>query len=240
MLIALINESTLVSNADCETICQAIQLQITKDFAPAWEQLPATITFYADKTKAPSKSWIISLIDNDEAVQGALGWHQEQGDKVEGFIVCEPILSNGGVIMAFDANNPGRYSVSGTLSHEIMETCGDYFTNLYADNGGISWCCEMCDCVEQIGYGIEVNGVSISVSDFVLPQFYNPQATAADGPFNFLKSLTKPFQILAGGYSIQRTNGPGTETQIFGEAMPEWRRETKRKSFSRGGRRIAK
>ena len=57
-------------------------------------------------------------------------------------------------------------------------------------------------------------------------------------PFNHLKTLTAPFTILQGGYAIQRTGGPGTEQQIFGSEMPEWRREMKRQALSRAGRRI--
>ena len=42
----------------------------------------------------------------------------------------------------------------------------------FATNGTrASWCQEMCDPVEQIGYGVMVNGVNVSVSDFVFPTF---------------------------------------------------------------------
>jgi hypothetical protein len=79
----------------------------------------------------------------------------------------------------------------------------------------------------------------VAVSDFVFPNFFNPEASfKVNGPFNYLKSVEEPFTILAGGYAIVRTGGPGTETQVFGETMPQWRKDTKKIPVSRGGRRV--
>ena len=96
----------------------------------------------------------------------------------------------------------------------------------------------MCDPVEQVGYGIIIDGIEVSVSDFVFPAYFNPQSSLpTNAPLNYLNTLTKPFTILPGGYSIQRTNGPGSETQVFGELMPIWRIEMKKSQFSRFKRR---
>lgn len=237
MQIAIVNKSTMVPDTDVGTMCQAIQAQLNLHVFPAWNIKNGTIKFYANSANVPGYAWTIFVIDNDSQVEGALGFHEESNDKITGFIMCQPILSNGGSIMKFDSSNPGQYTVSGTLSHEVIETVGDRFTNSYCDNGATSWCAELCDPVEQIGYGMMANGTNVSVSDFVFPNFFNPQANLSkNGPFNYLKSLQAPFTMLAGGYSIQRTGGPGTETQIFGEAMPLWRRDTKRAEMSRGGR----
>jgi hypothetical protein len=238
MLIAVINESTLVTNAQCDFMCQAIQIQLNLHFAPAWNQKSIPIKFYPNKNLVPGYAWLIHIIDNDAQVADALGFHEEDtNDKIDGYIMCQPILSNGGSVLTFDPANPGQYSVSATLSHEVLETFMDRFTNVFCDNGNVSWCQEMCDPVEQIGYGITVNGINVSVSDFVFPNFFNPYATLPqNAPLNYLNTLTAPFAILPGGYAIQRTGGPGTETQVFGETMPQWRRDTKKKNFSRSSR----
>ena len=226
MLISVINSSTLVQDSDLEIVCQAIQIQMDLHVAPAWNSKSPTVRFYADKTKVPGYSWVVNIIDSDAQVQGALGFHEEVSDKVVGYIMAQPILSNGGTVLKFDPANPGTYTVSGTLSHEIIEMFGDRFTNTYCDNGGVSWCQELCDPCEQIGYGITVNGVDVSVSDFVFPSFFNPNATLAlNAPFNYLNTMKAPFTILPGGYAIQRTGGPGTETQVTGELMPQWRKD---------------
>lgn len=239
MLIAVVNKSTLVKDAEVQVMCQAIQKQLDLHVLPAFNLKSAHCTFYPATKPVPGHAWTINLIDDDTSVPGALGYHEEtQSDKIVGYIMAKPILDNGGVVMAFDPTNPGQYTVSGTLSHEVIETVGDRATNQFDDNGAVSWCHELCDPVEQIGYGVEVNGVQIAVSDFVFESFFNPYATkAVNGPFNYLNTLQKPFTLLPGSYCIQRTGGPGTETQVFGSEMPNWRLATKQAAFSRGGRR---
>lgn len=239
MLIAVINKSTLVKNSDVDLMCQAIQIQADLHFLPAWNMKAATIKFYADPTKVPGYSWKIYMIDSDTSVPDALGYHQEENSgQIDGYIMCAPVLSNGGAVLKYDPKKPGSYTVSGTLSHEILEVIWDRYANSFSDNGGVSFCNEVCDAVEMISYGISVGGTEVSVSDFVFPSFFNPDATyPMNAPFNYLNTLRKPFTILAGGYAITRTGGPGTETQTFGEAMPEWRRVQKSSSFSRKNRR---
>lgn len=239
MLIAIVNQSTLVSNADIQTMVKAIQIQLNLHFCPAWHLLPATITFYADATKVPGYAWTIYMVDSDASVPDALGFHEEEANgKIDGYIMCQPILSNGGTTLVFNPSNPDQYTVSATLSHEVLETKMNRFTNVFCDNGSTSWCQEVCDPCEQIGYGIEVDGVSVSVSDFVFPNYFNPDAKLPyNAPLNYLNTITAPFTILPGGYAIERTGGPGTETQVFGEEMPEFRRTQKNGEFARMNRR---
>ena len=235
--IAVINKSTLVKDADLTTMCAAIDIQCKRDFCPAWGMLPSTVAFYATSA-VPNGAWVISVIDDDSSAADALGYHEESNnDTVIGFIMAKPILDNGGQVMVFDRSNPGQYTVSGTLSHECLEMLGDRDCNIYCDDAnGVSWCREVCDPVEQIGYGIAVGNIMVSVSDFVLNSFWNPQGTrAANGRINHLDSLQKSFSILPGGYAIQRKGGPGTETQVFGKEMAGWRKAVKQSAFSRGG-----
>src|SRR5271156_1947993 len=144
MQIAIVNQSTLVNNTDVGTMCQAIQTQLNIHVFPAWNLKGGSIKFFANPAKVPGHAWTIFVIDNDAQVAGALGFHEEEGDKVTGYIMCQPILSNGGAVLAFDPKNPGQYTVSATLSHEVIETVGDRFTNCYCDNGNTSWCAELC------------------------------------------------------------------------------------------------
>lgn len=241
MELAITNESTMVSNAEVELMCAAIQIQIALHYAPAWNQKPVPVKFYSKLSQVPGYAWWIHIIDNDAQIQGALGFHQEEiSGKVDGYIMCEPILTNGGSALTFNSSNPGLYTVSGTLSHECLETCGNKYTNCWFDNGSVEICGEVADPVEQIGYGIMVNGTNVSVSDFVFPSFFNPYATKAlNAPFNYLNTLTTQFSMLSGGYWIQRDDS-GNERQVFGDAMPQWRRECKKKDFARSSRALKK
>jgi hypothetical protein len=242
MLIAVINTSTLVSNADIITMCAAIQKQLVLHFLPAWNMKSATVRFYSNIKSVPGYAWLVNIIDDDTQVPGALGFHQQEtSGLVDAFIMCKPVLDNGGAVLNFDPVHPSKYTISGTLSHEILEMVCDRFTNTFCDVGSSSWCQEMCDPVEQISYGIQVGITNVAVSDFVFPNFFNPDAKLPENaPLNYLNTLTKSFTILPGGYAIVRPGGPGTERQIFGEAMPEWKKELKSKSFSRFSRRTQK
>jgi hypothetical protein len=234
MLIAVINQSTLVSNAQVATMCKAIQVQFNLHCAPAWNQYPPTVTFYANAAQVPGYAWITYVIDNDAQVAGALGFHEETSDKVVAYIMCEPILTNGGVPFVYDPANPTQYTVSATLSHELMEMFGDRFAGGFStgpanSSGSNLYCQELCDPVEDNSYAITADGYQVAVSNFVFPSWFNPEATAAlNAPFDYLKKLTAPFTMTAGGYIITATldnEGEVTARHIFGEKVPQWKKD---------------
>jgi hypothetical protein len=230
MLIAVINESTMVTNAQVQTMCQAIQIQLNLHVLPAWNMKAATITFYADKTKVPGYAWVVSMLDTTTQA-GALGYHEEDNDVVDAFIFAQPVLTNGGAVMVYNPANPGQYLVSSTLSHEVCEMIGDRFANAFVvgANGTTMYCQELCDPVEDGTYAITVAGQSIGVSNFIFPSWYNPEATVkANAPFDYMSKLKAPFTMTAGGYIIEATMS--NETQVttqkkFGEKMPQWRKD---------------
>lgn len=237
MLIAVINESTLVTNDQVNTMCLAIQSQLNLHVLPAWNMKSGSIKFYADKNKVPGYAWVVSVLDN-ATVAGALGYHSEDFDKIDGFIFAQTVLSNGGKVL-FDAANPNNFTVSSVLSHEVCEMVGDRFANFWADGPSIAqgseYALELCDPVEGDSYTITVNGTVVSVSNFVFPSWFNQQATAAlNKPFDYLGKLSAPFTMTPGGYMIVAESGK--VSQVFGEEMPEWKRDIKRGSFSRNQR----
>jgi hypothetical protein len=240
MLIAVINQSKLVTNDQVNTMCQAIQIQLNLHVLPAWNMKAATITFYADATKVPGYAWVVSMLDNSTQA-GALGYHSEDNDEVDAFIFAEPVLSNGGVPMVFNPANPGQYTVSATLSHEVCEMIGDRFAGGFSQGPQISqgnlYCQELCDPVENDSYGITVGSTLVAVSNFVFPSWFNPQAKVPQNkPFDYLGKLTAPFTMDAGGYMIVASlsnEGQVTAQHVFGEKMPEWRKEYVKGEFYR-------
>lgn len=240
MLIAVVNQSSLVNNAEVEIMCQAIQIQLTRDVSPAWNTAGGIVSFYPTASDVPAGAWTIFIIDNDAQVAGALGFHEEVADKVVGYIMCQPILSNGGTVMNYNASNPGAYSVSNTLSHEIVEAVGDQYAGFWSDGTplpqGTEYAVELCDPVESDSYPITLpNGTIVSVSNFILNTWFDPQATS--GKFDFLGKLTKPFSMDAGGYMIVRSNS--NVQQVFAEGVPEWKKEAKKSALSRSSMRGA-
>lgn len=228
MLIAVINESTLVTNAQIDTMCKAIQIQLNLHVLPAWNMKAGTIQFYADKNKVPGYAWVVNMLDNSTQA-GALGYHAVDSDKVDAFIFAGPVLQNGGVVL-HDPTNPQNVSVASVLSHEVCEMVGDRFANFWADGPGVvasdgqtytEYALELCDPVEGNSYPILVNVsgafVPVSVSNFVFPSWFNQEATSINAPFDYLNLLKAPFTMTAGGYMIVRQSG--NYQQVFGEKV---------------------
>lgn len=240
MLIAVINESTMVTNSQINVMCQAIQIQLNLHVLPAWNMKSGTITFYTDKTKVPGYAWVISMLDNSTQA-GALGYHSEDNDKVDAFIFAAPVLQNDGTVMVFDPKNPSQYTVSATLSHEVCEMVGDRYANGFSQGPqiaqGDTYAQELCDPVENDSYGITVGTTNVAVSNFVFPSWFNPEATIAlNAPFDYLNKLKAPFTMDAGGYMIVATlgnEGQVTAQHVFGEKMPQWRKDYVKDEFYR-------
>lgn len=240
MLIAIINQSTLVTNDQVNTMCQAIQIQLDLHVLPAWNMKAGSIKFYADAAKVPGYAWVVSMLDNSTQA-GALGYHAEDNDKVDAFIFAQPVLSNGGAALVFDPANPGQYTVSATLSHEVCEMVGDRYANGFSVGTSIPqgnlYAQELCDPVENDSYGIMVGTTNVAVSNFIFPSWFNPEAVASKNlPFDYLNKLSAPYTMDAGGYMIvaSLTNeGQVTAQHVFSESIPQWRRDYVKAEFYR-------
>lgn len=241
MLIAVMNGSTLVGDNESQMMVEAVQKQVDLHFSSAWGIKSCTLKFYSKGAKIPGYAWKFMITDTSD-VQGALGYHSLDQDQVDAFIMCKPVFDNGGSGL-FNTNG---LTVSSVLSHECLEALQDRYTNLWCDDGYMSYAVETCDPVQNNSYIITVNDpltgkeTQICVSDFIFPSWMNPEATKElNMPFNYMKTLTMPFTLDKGGYAIVRKGGPGTEQLIYGQQeLPEWKKELKRSQFSRTGRRL--
>lgn len=216
MRFILVNRTKLVSDDDAAIMAGAVDLQLARDIGPSWGRNAPTMTFFRDPKNVPTGPGvaIFDLQDEDPEVPDALGFHDESKGHVYAPILCKPILDAGGTALSTVT------CVASVLSHEAAETFGDATVNLWADmSASRATAYELCDPVQDVSYPITVGKSVVMVSDFVLPAWFDRQATV--GPFDFLKRLHKPFTMTHGGYQIVRTNGK--ETQIFGEVPPHKR-----------------
>jgi hypothetical protein len=228
MLIAILNQSTLISDSDAAAMTEAIASQVRLDAAPLWDRTPAAVVFYTDPRAVPAAAHGIALVNTiQDQPQGVLGFHTEdQGGKLWGVVAAKPELDSGA------KPTSGDWSVSSVLSHEVLEMFIDPNCNLWSnDDKGSAYSFEVCDPVEAPTY--DVNG--ISVSNFVTPSWFDPLA-AAHAQFDKLGHLTKPFSILKGGYVVYES--AGKENQKFGDEFPAWRKEMKNGPLARTRRRV--
>ena len=229
MLIAILNQSTLVSDQDAMTMTEAVASQVRLDAAPLWDRAPAAVVFYTDPSAVPATAHGIAIVDTvQNQPQGVLGFHTEDhGGKLWGVVAAKPELDNGGQVTT------GDWSVSSVLSHEVLEMFVDPNCNLWADDGkGTAYSFEVCDPVEAPSYVVS----GVSVSNFVTPSWFDPLAPAT-AQFDKLGQITAAFSILKGGYVL--CESAGKEQQKFGSDFPQWRKEMKTGPLARTRRRLA-
>ncbi len=230
MLVSVINQSKRLSNEDAAKMTHAVGVQLARDVAPLYGQVPAleVVAPGGHPTPGGCPCYLIDEPDTD----GALGYHDEDAHGVAFIkVFINPTLDNGGTALT------GPNAVSVTLSHEVLELVGDAPANKWVDGpGGSDFAYELCDAVEGDAY--EIDGVS--VSNFVLQAFFDPHAEKGSR-LDFLGKLARPFSMTAGGYQITRTE-PGKVAQVFaahsaqvrpglhvhfGSDVPAWKRDMK-------------
>lgn len=214
--IYVVNKSTLVSDADAQTMTAAVDLQMARDVEGVWNLPDTPIRF----TKTPPKgARVIVLVDTADDPQ-ALGYHDEVGAVQSGVVGCKPELDQGAHALT------GPYSVASILSHEVLEMAIDPRCNLWADSGrGFMIAYEVGDPVQSDHYDVTVDGAGpVTVSNFVFPAFFDPNSPHGT-PLDHLGLARTPFTLRPGGYWVQLQEGRAS--QKFGDEMPDWLRQAK-------------
>ncbi len=184
--VAIVNESTVLTDAEVLTALPALQKQVSSDFAPVWGT-DATLTFVPKGQKPDPAAWQLVMLDNADQA-GALGYHD----------LTSAGLPLGKVFAGTDKTYGYNWTV--TTSHELLEVLGDPDVNLVVftqDSAGnvAAYAYEACDACEADVYGYVVDG--ITVSDFVYPAWFT---AGQPGPYDKAGKLTSPLQLLPGGY----------------------------------------
>ncbi len=201
--VALINHATAISDAQMQPMVRALQLQVGKDFYPAWG-INAILTHIYPPAKPPATSWVIGLFDDADQAD-ALGYHDVTPAGLPlAKVFVRTTMANGA-------------SVSVVLSHELLEMLADPWINVWimdAHNPSKFWIREVGDPVEADADGYPINGVQMS--NFVLPSYFQPDLRLKP-PYDFLHELTKPMpELRPGGYLSYVEDGQ--MGQIFGAA----------------------
>jgi hypothetical protein len=187
--ISVINESTVLADADVVPVVAALQKQVTNDFRPVWGT-DAELTIVPKGTTPASGSWwLVMLDDSDQA--NALGYHDLT---TEG-------LPIGKVFAASDLKAGTSWTV--TASHELLEMLGDPNINLTVfvqntNTAGTLYAYEVCDACEDDSLGYQID--NILLSDFVYPSWFESFRTEGSTQFDRMNKIQNPFQLLVNGY----------------------------------------
>lgn len=180
--LALVSETSKVSQSELSRTSAALQKQLTRDFGPIWE-VQATIDSFDKLEDVPLAYWPILV--QDDIHYDAAGVHLDKDGQPFALV---------------------QYSNRWTLtaSHEMLEMSADPFGNrlvasrsIKRGQGRVQYLVEVADPSEAAEFGYHVNGVL--VSDFYTPHYFDPVVTVGTR-YSFSGAIKKPRQVLRGGY----------------------------------------
>jgi hypothetical protein len=207
--IACFNHATVALGVDFDRLIAAMQKYIDACVAPVWGTPAKLIITRGFKPGA----WAMVFLDNADQ-PGALAYHELTPDGL-------PVSK---VFVKTTLDNKELVSVS--ASHELVEMLVDPAINMMTTGPDpkATYDYECADPVEEESF--PVNG--IQMSDFVYPAYFESFRRPKSVLFDHMNLVTKPFQILKGGYQGVMKNGK--ETQKFGS-------RAKKKRFEKEDRR---
>jgi hypothetical protein len=198
--VAVINESTVVSDQELAACIAALLDQVQTDFFPYWGIECQLVGFQkANIASIPADMWQLVILDDSDQAE-ALGYHELTASG-------RPL---GKVFAKSDIDAGTSWTV--TASHELLEMLADPWINLAAerdeaDGTASFYAYEVCDAVEADALGYKIGDVL--VSDFVTPAWFQP---AMPGPYSLKENVKNPFELAAGGYiSVLRDFSSGWE-----------------------------
>lgn len=191
------------------TLVKALQAYVDTYFAPVW----GTPCKLVESKGFLKNAWAIVFLETADQ-PGALAYHDLTPD---GLPLAKVFV--GTTVKAGE-------SVSVSTSHELAEMLVDPAINMMCTGPDpeATYAYEMSDPVEALSF--KVNG--IAMSDFVYPAYFEAFRKPKSVKFDYMGKVTKPFQILRGGYQIVFKNDAWT--QSFGSAA-------KAKAFAKEDRR---
>lgn len=194
MEIALISRSKKFSSDDFAFHAAACNLQMARDFCPAYGLEPWPVVPYAE---LPAGQAVPMEVLDDIGDPGLLGEHGYAG------AIWAKTLDPGGT----NATTP---------SHEALEMRADPDVSQWrAMPDGREIAYEVCDPVQSSAYSVEVTILGetrkVNVSNFVLPSYFVRDSA---GPWDFMGTLFAPFTLDDGGYMLVRDRS-GNISQVL-------------------------
>jgi hypothetical protein len=195
--IAIINASTLVEHQEIVDAAAALQVQVSRDFAPFWN-VDAQIAVVPPGALPPAGAWWVVALDNSD-LGNALGYHDLTS---EGLPIAKVFI---------ETSRQAGQDWTVLFSHEILEMLSDPYISLTAlvptAQGMLLYAYENCDACQSDASGYKIGGRL--VSDFCTPAWFDANKAGTSGPFDFRKLITQPFELLAGGYAMLRNVSVG-------------------------------
>jgi hypothetical protein len=187
--IAVMNESTMVSDEEVIAVMAALQTQVRRDLAPAWG-VDAELTFIANGAEVPPGSWRL-VIEDDSRHTEFISYHT---------------LSDEGlpeVHVAVRAAKQAGLEWTMTASHDLLEMLANPRLDLTifdsADGRkGRLYVREICDPVSSALLAYQIDGAT--VSNFVYPAWFESFRKRGSTQFDHGGHVNAPFEVAPGSY----------------------------------------
>jgi len=212
-VIAIENRSK-ISQRELAHVVRALQTQVDRDFFPLWGWRAKLVL---DPPRVPRRAMKIVVKGRDSGDD--FGYHLIDG---------VPIT----YVFTIDRAGKRIEEYPATLSHEVLEMIVDPGVNLYAQGFyrkarkkiGAYIPYEVCDAVQENVYAID----GVKVSDFVVPEWFEPGRRRRSQKFSFRDSIDGPFELADGGY-IDAMVGRSLRT-IWGDEANQKKRRHRHKA----------
>jgi hypothetical protein len=209
------NKSSVLKNTDMFLMINAINAMLPA-FCTSWSLKQYTCIAAPSTTKVGSTGMYCVFLDTSTS-PGTLAFHTETGNVPYGEVFVKTVLKYGGAIL-MGANNTIP-TVAQAFAHEIFEMLVNPNINVWWQVSNSTLVpAEVCDPVQSVVVPIKVGSVTVGMSDYILPEWNDPQSTK--GPYNFLNTLTRPFQMSKGGYLVSMK--AGSTSYVFGETASDY------------------
>jgi hypothetical protein len=202
--IALVSKTNKIKIGELQQVAAALQKQATRDLGPIWG-IEATVDAFTKLKDVPTGYWPIIIREKIDDPSAA-GYHSDK--------YRQPFS-----LVKHDDGWPL------TCSHEMCEMLVDPFGNRMVTSGSIkpgqgrvSYLVEVCDPSEDDGFAYSVNGIMLS--DFYTPHYFDP-VTSASIRYSFTGCITKPKEVLKGGYLswLDPATGKWWQATFFGTTL---------------------
>jgi hypothetical protein len=194
--------------ADASTlsaVAAALNVQVTRDLPQFWS-ITATVEYLPNKQEIPQGVWPVQLVKTLPPDEG--GFHMTRRNQPYAKVIYTPGSSEWTIDASHETLEMLVDSAGNRLqASEAIQVSGDNVIDAVGQQ--YEYLVEVCDPCEADEFAYSIDG--FAVSDFITPHYYD-LSVASGARYSFTGAITRPRQLLKGGY-ISFTNPSNDELQ---------------------------
>ena len=211
--VALISKTKKISKAELRRVAAALDRQVKEDFGPIWK-ISAEVKPCFKPSDIPRGNWPVTVRDRLKEA-GTVSYHSVNRGR--------PFAE-----VSYGLATQSGIAWSNSASHDMLEMLVDPNVNrivtapsiVRGQKTNVKFPVQVCDPCSDSRFAYRIGGVV--VADFTTPDYWDPKSKGK-GKYSFKGSLTRPYQILSGGYLSWLDPKSGWKT-TFGDELDKNRK----------------